>query len=689
LAYLFSYISSIPYVFDMENFFKILRLFMKNYKTISLTALIICSGASQPILANFTASAGLSFSSAEGSAVVTMSSLSGIIKDSSGAVVAKARVRTTNVDTGAKILVTTDASGQYFFEELTPGTYSVRVQKSSLGVFTTETVINAGEAEVLDLQFAGNPPADIVISMTEVSSAAGVANEQYFGETNHSLGILWIDYDKDSWPDIFAPNGFGFPAHLYHNNGDGTFTLVDALLPGTNFGDKLEMSGARFGDYDNDGDSDIFISVDNENFELHNPNLPDGPANILLKNKWVENGRQIISGQPLFEDVSMQAGIQDLANPPFGAYLARRTKTMGLFDYDQDGCLDLFWGQMVLQAPGNIENRNSLFHNNCDGTGKFTNVTDNAGIDPDSSYYRPSLAFQGVHLDNDNHPDMYVCNVHEVSPFHHDIIYKNNGNGSFTDITDLSPGVGDDSGSCMGVDVADIDLNGTWDLYTSDVFATQNDATRGNPLYLGNGDGTFQDNSAVAAGLDANFSWSVNFADLDLDGYEDLFVAGKIPAATFVFNNNHNGTFNNVTAASGVGALSLGELRGAAIADYDHDGDIDIATVRHNGQIFILRNDTVTENRWFELNLIGVQSNKSAIGAIVKLLDKRGVTMMRQVKGGSGSHSQNSLAVHFGTKRTGVEKITIEWPSGTVDVLTEGNFSLNSRLTIIEGSHPL
>lgn len=624
----------------------------------------------------------------EGSGEAILGSLSGVITDSLGVPVDRARIRITNVDTGDSTRFITGSDGQYLFEDFAPGLYSVQIQKPNLGSVTTEAVIEAGQTTILNLQFDGAPTADNIIKVTEVSALAGIANEHYFGETGHSLGVSWIDYDNDGWDDLFVPNGFGFPAHLYHNNGDGTFSLADDLLPSANYGEILEMSGARFGDYDNDGDNDIFISVDNENFELHDPNLSDGPTNILLKNKWVENGNQILAGQPLFEDVSAQAGIQDLASPPLGTYLAKRTKTMGLLDYDQDGCLDVFWGQMVLQAAGGIENRNTLYRNNCDGTGTFTNVTDSAGVAPDSTYYRPSLAFQGVHLDSDNHPDMYVCNVHEESPFHHDVIYQNNGDGTFTDITGLSPGVGDDSGSCMGVDVADIDLNGTWDLYASDVFATQNDASRGNPLYLGNGDGTFQENSAVAAGVDADFSWGVNFVDLDLDGYEDLFVAGKLTSATFLYNNNQDGTFADVTASSGLAGLSIGELRGAATSDYDHDGDMDIVVVRHNGQLFLLRNDTETNRRWLKLNLVGVQSNKNAIGAIVKLTTKRGLTMMRQIKGGVSSHSQSSLDVHFGTKRAGVEQIEIQWPSGIVDVLTQSDVSLNTRVTIVEGSHP-
>ena len=190
---------------------------------------------------------------------------------------------------------------------------------------------------------------------TEVAIAAGIGNEFYESTTAHGLGAAWIDFNEDGWVDLFVTNAYDESPHLYQNDGDGTFTLVDELLPAL---PGVEMVGVIFADYDNDGDSDLFIFTDNEFLDLHDPiNPADGPMNILLKNLWVENGEQIIGGSPLFEDVAAEAGLDEEVVPPFGPnYNGRRTSTGGWIDYDRDGWIDLYLGHWVAAHQGEISN---------------------------------------------------------------------------------------------------------------------------------------------------------------------------------------------------------------------------------------------------------------------------------------------------------------------------------------------
>lgn len=190
------------------------------------------------------------------------------------------------------------------------------------------------------------------ITVNEIGVSAGVGSDMYDSATRHGLGPNWIDYDNDGWPDLFAPNGAGLPAHLFHNEGDGTFTHQDALLPAGTF----EMTGSVFADYDNDGDMDIYVTVAGD--ILQNP---DGGANLLLKNLWVENGNQLST--PLFIDVAASAGVDNLPPVPFGTEPGYMSFTAGLVDYDRDGCIDLFVGTMVWDDGGMDTNANTLYKN--------------------------------------------------------------------------------------------------------------------------------------------------------------------------------------------------------------------------------------------------------------------------------------------------------------------------------------
>ncbi len=514
------------------------------------------------------------------------------------------------------------------------------------------------------------PAARAQVSFTDVSTDLGLIEDFYRCQNAHGLGVTWIDFNEDGWPDLFLINGKGEKSHLWQNLGDGTFLKVDELLPAL---PDIEMMGSIFGDYDNDGDSDLYVFTDNEIRLPTADNPGDGPPNILLRNLWVENGGGIIEGQPLFEDVAVAAGVDDLADPPLGTtYTAYRSPIGGWLDYDRDGWLDLYVGPWWTDHPGEHGNEDRLFRNNGDGT--FSDVTDAAGIytiGDDPNNIRPILAFIAAHLDDDLWPDLWVSNVMDPLPFHQDIIYRNNGDGTFTDVTANSPGVGDDTEADMGITIGDIDLDGDFDVYISDLLNTTLDAAPlGNPLFLNNGDGTFQDNTADLAGVTSDSSWGVNFFDSDLDGFEDLYV-GTInhqnPDEFFL--NNGDGTFTEMGVAAGVD--DGGNIRGSAVADYDRDGDLDLAAISQGGRLHLFRNDTPRNDRhWLEVRLDARVSNRDAIGALVKAtVGTR--QLLRQVVGGYGAHSQDELVLHFGVgDATQVDALEVSWPSGAVSILT-------------------
>ncbi|MEK6684562.1 MAG: CFI-box-CTERM domain-containing protein [Nitrospirota bacterium] len=585
------------------------------------------------------------------------------------------------------------------------------------------------------LLFYGAPAqAQVAIQFTDVTAAAGIKKgEQYSAVNFHSLGIDWIDFNNDGRPDLFAVNGFNRTAHLYKNQGNGTFLQRDDLLP--TLRKDLDMGGAVFADYDNDGDDDIFIFTDYKGFSLVGPNEFSGPPDFLLQNQ----------GPPdyNFVDVAATAGVDDLSSPSpaFGLEAGHRSMTGGWLDYDRDGCLDLYVGHWVLQSdtvdgpdagPGSIANKDRLYRNNCQGAPNttFTDVTDLTGIYPNPApsdvvplmsgaaptglsctgincYYRPTLAFIGAHLNSpvdggpagDLDPDMYVVNVHDYDPLSFDFIFKNNGNSTFTDVTSAGDNpaavppaiIGDDAGAGMGIDVADIDLDGDWDVYMSDILASQDEkapgsAPYGNVLYINQftqtGQLKFEDNSIVESGVAGDFSWGVSFLDADQDGDEDLFVATISDKPKFLYRNDgDSGTghvaFTNVIVGTDLDDPTM-NLRGSATADYDGDGDLDLIVVNQNGPLQLFRNETTAAGNWIQIRLVpdpaysngGKKTNRNAINALVKVFRDGIPTLMRQVKGGSSAHSQDSLLQHFGLgSATAVTKIEVSWPSGAVDLI--------------------
>ncbi len=516
---------------------------------------------------------------------------------------------------------------------------------------------------------------------TDVTASVLDPNHQYHVTSGHGLGLVWVDVNNDGFADLFATNGIGLEEHLWLNNGDGTFDLRDDLLPVL---PEYDMMGAVYADYDNDGDNDIYIFTDNENFDLWGFNSEDGPPNLLLRNRFMENGGQILAGQPLFNEIGSLAGVDDAANPPFGAYPAYRSSTGGWIDYDRDGWVDLYVVHWVLQGGGGLGNMDKLYRNNGDGT--FSDATVAAGLNDgtDPNRNRPGLVWISADFDGNQWPDMWVGNVHDPDPYHYDQIWGNT-NGMFIETTGLSPGVGDDTGAAMGIDVADPDLDGDWDVYITDMFDNMLDQTLQNSFYINNGDGTFQDTTAIQLGIGSTNSWGCNWFDVDHDGLEDLYVNTMDGFTSHLFWNRGNLRFQSVGFPAGFQVNESG--RGSATADYDNDGDLDLATIAEGGTLRLWRNDTITNNHWLKLRLEGTASNRSAIGAEVRLFfDSPGGaerSLMRVVKGGSSAHSQDDLVVHFGTRNLQtVKRVEVLWPSGNVTTLN--NVATDQTLSVVE-----
>ena len=504
---------------------------------------------------------------------------------------------------------------------------------------------------------------------TDVTATTGIrfrhedgrSGAYYFLETL-GAGAAWFDYDQDGDIDIYFVNGADLPGMksdvppvnaLYRNNGDATFTDVthDAGVGDLGYGFSCTA-----GDYDNNGFPDLYIA----NFG----------ANVLYRN----------NGDGTFTDVTTQAGVGDSL---WGASAA-------FADYDNDGNLDLFvanYVQLDIEknpecgtigvrthcGPGAFMGTASVLYRNV-GDGTFTDVTEEAGV------WNPNGKGMGViwcDYDNDTDIDLFVAND-KVE----DWLYRNEGDGTFKDVG-LTSGVAlNEMGaaySSMAPIFGDIDNNGWFDLVIT------NFQDEPNSVYYNDGDGFFSDmtyRSGIGGPTLTRLAWGADFADLDNDGWVDLFVAaGHLeenvhllnPTTTYpqqnqLFWNRGDRTFDDVSESSGDG-LQLNKVsRGAAFGDYDNDGDIDILITNSYQTPDLLRNDTVNKNNWLVFATVGTQSNRSGIGTRITV-SAGGSKYMREVKSGGSYPSHSDMRLHFGLGESAVvaERVEIRWPSGLIE----------------------
>ncbi|MBM3240117.1 CRTAC1 family protein [Candidatus Poribacteria bacterium] len=490
-----------------------------------------------------------------------------------------------------------------------------------------------------------------------------------------SPGAAFADYNNDGYLDIYITNGSGLPNALYHNNGDGTFSEVAKKAGVDHRGFAM---GCVFGDYDNDGDLDLYVLNYNE-------------PNVFFRN----------NGDGTFTDVTRQTRTGGDGRWGVSAAFA---------DYDNDGDLDLYVVNYikfsrdlapkdfvlversednVLLAPEPYDPQaNVLYHNNGDGT--FTDVTGQAGVADEEG---KGLAAIFGDYDNDGDADLFVAN--DIS---RNKLYRNNGDGTFTDVSFLE-GV-DDPRSGMGVDWGDYDNDGDLDFYVG-YFKYQANALYRNNLPKDPSKGEMLanfDDVSLAAGLAEPcrmyVTWGAGFLDYDNDGYLDIFaVNGHIKSddidlttcigqPDFLFRNNGDGTFEDVSKSTGAWSSYEYVGRGTAFGDYDRDGDIDIFIANNNGPVVLLRNDGGNQNNWLQIKLIGTKSNRDGIGARVTVKSGE-LTQIREIIAGNSVMSESSLEAAFGLEKDPkAEMVKIRWPSGIVQTMKD--IAANQVITVVE-----
>ncbi len=541
---------------------------------------------------------------------------------------------------------------------------------------------------------SGGTSGPAPVTFSDVTAAAGLADvvhvhggtgRKYYIETVPP-GVCFLDYDRDGWQDIYfvqsgplpgTPRPAGTPhSRLFRNKGDGTFVDVTdkaGVADASGYG-----NGCTAGDYDNDGDEDLYVT----NF---------GPS-ILYRN----------NGDGTFTDVTQEAGVKN------GLYAT----SAAWADYDNDGRLDLFVANYVdftmddEKFCGNVRTmRRSychpdaygglpdvLYHN--EGHGKFQEVARASGIwDPDGK----GLGVVWFDYDADGDEDLYVANDATINT-----LYRNDGNGRFTDIT-LQAGVccSEDGKpqSGMGTDAGDLDGDGWQDLFVTNLSNETNEFYRNLA-----GKGLFSIDTYPAGLGEVSLlmtGWGTDLFDYDNDGDLDIVVTNGHPMddialdsdiityaqRPFLFENDGRGRFTDVGREHGACFSTPGVGRGLATADYDNDGDLDFVVAANNSHATLLRNDGgAAGGRFITLRLEGTRSNRDAIGARVTVRAS-GRTQVREIRSASSYLSQNDMRLHIGLgAATHVDSIEIRWPVKVKKIEKVGPVAADQFLVIREGS---
>lgn len=568
---------------------------------------------------------------------------------------------------------------------------------------TTLTAI----ASLILIFSAGRPPAQsppqrtastAVPEFTDVAARAGLTKPVIYGgldtktyiiETN-GCGVAFYDYDRDGWVDILTLNGYrldGFEkgkepvSGLYRNNRDGTFTDVTAKAGLSRSG---WASGLCIGDYDGDGWDDLYITY--------------WGHNVLYRN----------NGNGTFTDVTARAGL-DYPETRWGSGCT-------FIDYDGDGDLDLFvsnylsFDPKTAPVPGKGANclwkgipvncgpkglpyaRNWLYRN--DGNGKFTDVSEPSGIRKVSERY-PMTAV-AVDFDEDGWLDIYVACDSTAS-----ILYRNNGNGTFTDVALESGTAYNEDGqpqAGMGLGIGDYDNDGRLDIFKTH-FADDTPVLYRN-LGLKRGSLLFED-VTYAAGFGTALKyvcWGAGMPDLNNDGLADLvYVTGNVypevekhfpeyphRSPRRVYQNLGKGVFRNVSDRSGPGIAAAHSSRGCAFGDFDNDGDIDVLVMNMNEPPSLLRNELRDKGNWLKIGLTGTKSNRSGLGARV-IVTAGGVSQAQTTLSQSSYYSHDDMRLHFGLGTAArADRIEIFWAGGAKEVLAD--VPAGQTITVREGS---
>jgi len=542
-------------------------------------------------------------------------------------------------------------------------------------------LLAVGAAAVAVLPVAADAP----IVFTDVTAAAGIRfkhnsgafGKKYLPETI-GAGGAWLDFDGDGWPDLLLANSKNWPGRpgpptrpaLYRNNHDGTFTDVTR---GSGLDVDMYGLGVAAADYDNDGKTDVYLT--------------GLGGNRLFRNL----------GGGKFADVTAKAGV---ANGGFSTSAV-------FFDYDKDGKLDLFVANYVEWSidkdlfctldgthksyctPESYKGQSpALYHNRGDGT--FEDVTAKAGLQNPSS---KALGVTLLDYDGDGWLDLFVANDTQPNK-----LYRNKGNGTFAEVG-MAAGVAFNEGGVaragMGVDAADYDGSGRPSLIIGN-FSNEMMA-----LYHNEGTGLFIDEaptSTLGQATLLSLTFACFFFDYDLDGRPDIFagnghvaddIATVQPKVRYaqpphLFRNAGGGRFEVMDDKLGPAFARPMVARGAAYADFDGDGDLDLLVTTNNGPARLLRNDGGNRNHFLRVHTVGTRSNRDGIGARVTATPEGAAKRWGIVKTGSSYASQSELTLTFGLGPTArASKVEVAWPSGTVDTIP--NVPADRTIIVEEG----
>ena len=524
--------------------------------------------------------------------------------------------------------------------------------------------------------------AQMSVQFVDVTEEAGItfkhvngaSDRKFYLETMGSGAAFW-DYDSDGDLDLYIVNGAPLPGFetaasptniLYQNDGNGRFSDVTAVA---GVGDTGYGMGCVAADYDNDGDTDLYVTNFGEN--------------LLYQN----------NGDGTFTDATTHAGVGNGE---------KWSSSCAFVDYDHDGDLDLYvvnyldyelagdrdWfdprGRRIYSNPQVYAGISDTLYRN-DGDGTFTDVTRQAGV------YNKAGKGLGVtcgDYDNDGRIDIYVAN--DTTP---NFLYRNSGDGRFVDIGPFAGAAYNEHGVAeggMGVDFGDYNNDGSLDIFVT------NFSNETNTLYHNTTDGALIDFTNIARLGEVSFlklAFGTKFFDANNDGLLDLFVANghlyptesdalEYAQADQLFINTGEGIYVDVSEQSGEYFSIRRVGRGAAFGDYDNDGDTDIFVVNLNQEGVLLRNEGGNRQNWLTIKTAGVRSNRDGIGARVEVVT-HSRSQIKEVQAGSSYLSGHDLRLIFGLgAETRAETVKITWPSGAEQTLMD--VEANQLLIIIE-----
>jgi hypothetical protein len=521
------------------------------------------------------------------------------------------------------------------------------------------------------------PPSKSLIAFEDATARAGIDFTLHNGATGRFYqpeimlgGIAAFDYNNDGCMDLFVTNGATLPAQaktgeafrnrLYRNNCDMTFTDVTDKAGLGGHGYSMGVAAA---DFDNDGFTDLFVTGLRQN--------------TLYRNR----------GDGTFEDITRKAGL-DRNDSKYGPMWS---VSAGWFDYDNDGFLDLFvthyvlWNALTESGcrlngtpyychPKDYRGLpNQLFHNNRDGT--FTDVSESAGI---RASVGKGMGVAFGDFDGDGLTDVFVAN--DSTP---NFLFQNLGGGKFKEVGVESGAAYNAPGNAvagMGADFRDYNNDGLDDIALDAMYWD------GFTLLRNHGRPNFFSDETMASGLVRatrdQTGWGMGLYDFDNDGCKDLFYAtshfpgsesqvrSKAELPNLILHNNCNGSFDDVSGQAGPDFQRAALYHGAAFADFDNDGRIDVAVTTVNGPLKLFRNVTSGVGHWIGLKVTGTVSNRDGLGARVRLTLPTGSSQYNHATTSVGYASSSEPIVRFGLgSAESASEIEIRWPSGRVQTL--------------------